>query len=134
MLSPHYMIWLHECSQTSHQFNMVMLRPFFRNYGVLSLFKGLEAKLLQTVLTAALMFLLYENMVSWIYSVMGLNNNASVSWVLDHNKHWLTFLNCGRLKCKLTSSCKLYKDNIYLFFLQVQVMIYSFSNPDRDLQ
>ncbi|XP_028841708.1 peroxisomal membrane protein PMP34-like, partial [Denticeps clupeoides] len=42
-----------------------------RTYGVLGLFKGLEAKLLQTVLTAALMFLIYENIASATFSIMG---------------------------------------------------------------
>lgn len=46
-----------------------------RNDGILSLFSGLEAKLLQTVLTAALMFLIYENIVSCIFRVMGLSKN-----------------------------------------------------------
>lgn len=46
-----------------------------RKYGMLGLFKGLEAKLLQTVLTAALMFLLYERIASCTFGVMGLNSN-----------------------------------------------------------
>lgn len=46
-----------------------------RKYGVLGLFKGLEAKLLQTVLTAALMFLLYEKIASCTFRVMGLSNH-----------------------------------------------------------
>ncbi|XP_074552986.1 peroxisomal membrane protein PMP34 [Halichoeres trimaculatus] len=45
-----------------------------RKSGVLGLFKGLEAKLLQTVLTAALMFLLYEKIASCTFRVMGMNN------------------------------------------------------------
>lgn len=45
-----------------------------RKYGVFGLFKGLEAKLLQTVLTAALMFLLYEKIASCTFRVMGLQN------------------------------------------------------------
>lgn len=47
----------------------------FRNDGMLSLFSGLEAKLLQTVLTAALMFLIYENIVSYTFRIMGLSRN-----------------------------------------------------------
>uniref|UniRef100_H2S005 Solute carrier family 25 member 17 n=1 Tax=Takifugu rubripes TaxID=31033 RepID=H2S005_TAKRU len=47
----------------------------FRNDGVLGLFSGLEAKLLQTVLTAALMFLIYENIVSCTFRVMGLSKS-----------------------------------------------------------
>ncbi|XP_041813445.1 peroxisomal membrane protein PMP34 [Chelmon rostratus] len=46
-----------------------------RKYGMLGLFKGLEAKLLQTVLTAALMFLLYEKIASCTFRVMGLSSN-----------------------------------------------------------
>ncbi|XP_047213332.1 peroxisomal membrane protein PMP34-like [Girardinichthys multiradiatus] len=45
-----------------------------RKHGVLGLFKGLEAKLLQTVLTAALMFLLYEKIASCTFKVMGLGS------------------------------------------------------------
>ncbi|KAF7654979.1 hypothetical protein LDENG_00062000 [Lucifuga dentata] len=45
-----------------------------RKYGMLGLFKGLEAKLLQTVLTAALMFLLYEKISSSTFRLMGLTN------------------------------------------------------------
>ncbi|XP_011476510.1 peroxisomal membrane protein PMP34 isoform X2 [Oryzias latipes] len=44
-----------------------------RNHGVLGLYKGLEAKLLQTVLTAALMFVVYEKITSATFKVMGLN-------------------------------------------------------------
>ncbi|XP_051994478.1 peroxisomal membrane protein PMP34 isoform X2 [Xyrauchen texanus] len=43
-------------------------------WGVLGLFKGLEAKLLQTVLTAALMFLLYEKIASATFRVMGVKH------------------------------------------------------------
>ncbi|AWP18669.1 putative peroxisomal membrane protein PMP34-like [Scophthalmus maximus] len=46
-----------------------------RKHGMVGLFKGLEAKLLQTVLTAALMFLLYEKIASCTFSIMGLSNN-----------------------------------------------------------
>uniref|UniRef100_A0A7N6BUS3 Solute carrier family 25 member 17 n=2 Tax=Anabas testudineus TaxID=64144 RepID=A0A7N6BUS3_ANATE len=46
-----------------------------RKYGILGLFKGLEAKLLQTVLTAALMFILYEKIASCTFRVMGLSTN-----------------------------------------------------------
>lgn len=48
-----------------------------RKYGVLGLFKGLEAKLLQTVLTAALMFLLYEKIAAFTFGVMGVKRPAS---------------------------------------------------------
>ncbi|PWA33301.1 hypothetical protein CCH79_00013644 [Gambusia affinis] len=46
-----------------------------RKLGVLGLFKGLEAKLLQTILTAALMFLLYEKIASSTFRVMGLSSS-----------------------------------------------------------
>nr|XP_046160275.1 peroxisomal membrane protein PMP34-like isoform X2 [Oncorhynchus gorbuscha] len=48
-----------------------------RKYGMLGLFKGLEAKLLQTVLTAALVFLLYEKIASSTFRVMGVKRPAS---------------------------------------------------------
>lgn len=51
------------------------LVSFHRKNGMLGLFKGLEAKLLQTVLTAALMFLLYEKIASCTFRVMGLSPN-----------------------------------------------------------
>lgn len=44
-----------------------------RRHGVLGLYKGLEAKLLQTVLTAALMFVVYEKIMRVTFKVMGLN-------------------------------------------------------------
>ncbi|XP_077590733.1 peroxisomal membrane protein PMP34 [Stigmatopora nigra] len=47
-----------------------------RKFGILGLFKGLEAKLLQTVMTAALMFLLYEKIASCTFRVMGLSNHT----------------------------------------------------------
>lgn len=56
----------------SNCFNLVLL---CRKHGMLGLFKGLEAKLLQTVLTAALMFLLYEKIASCTFRVMGLSNS-----------------------------------------------------------
>ena len=42
-----------------------------REGGVLGLYKGLEAKLLQTVLTAALMFMTYEKIAASIFRIMG---------------------------------------------------------------
>ena len=55
--------------------SVFILVSFYRKYGMLGLFKGLEAKLLQTVLTAALMFLLYEKIASCTFRVMGLSSN-----------------------------------------------------------
>ncbi|XP_076121760.1 peroxisomal membrane protein PMP34 isoform X1 [Alosa pseudoharengus] len=56
---------------------MYLLINRVRQYGMLGLFKGLEAKLLQTVLTAALMFLLYENIASFTFGVMGMRRPVS---------------------------------------------------------
>uniref|UniRef100_A0A8C6SAA9 Peroxisomal membrane protein PMP34 n=1 Tax=Neogobius melanostomus TaxID=47308 RepID=A0A8C6SAA9_9GOBI len=44
-----------------------------KNQGFFGLYKGLEAKLLQTVLTAALMFVVYEKITAATFKVMGLN-------------------------------------------------------------
>lgn len=54
-----------------------LLHNRVRIYGVLGLFKGLEAKLLQTVLTAALMFLIYEKIASFTFKAMGLKTPMS---------------------------------------------------------
>ncbi|XP_041033760.1 peroxisomal membrane protein PMP34-like [Carcharodon carcharias] len=42
-----------------------------KRQGFLGLYKGLEAKLLQTVLSSALMFLIYEKIASFIFQIMG---------------------------------------------------------------
>ncbi|TDH02901.1 hypothetical protein EPR50_G00157300 [Perca flavescens] len=55
----------------SNIFSLLMDR--IKRYGVLGLYKGLEAKLLQTVLTAALMFVVYEKITAATFKVMGLN-------------------------------------------------------------
>ncbi|KAI3359237.1 hypothetical protein L3Q82_002757 [Scortum barcoo] len=55
----------------SNIFSLLMDR--IKKYGVLGLYKGLEAKLLQTVLTAALMFVVYEKITAATFKVMGLN-------------------------------------------------------------
>ncbi|KAK1155397.1 hypothetical protein AOXY_G27222 [Acipenser oxyrinchus oxyrinchus] len=52
-------------------------REQVRKHGIVGLFKGLEAKLLQTVLTAALMFLLYEKMTAATFRIMGLRRTLS---------------------------------------------------------
>ncbi|OQR66173.1 peroxisomal membrane protein PMP34-like [Tropilaelaps mercedesae] len=44
-----------------------------RNFGAAGLFKGLESKLLQTVLTAALMFMAYEKISSLVFKLMRLD-------------------------------------------------------------
>lgn len=55
----------------SNIFSLLMDR--IRRNGVLGLYKGLEAKLLQTVLTAALMFVVYEKITAATFKVMRLN-------------------------------------------------------------
>ncbi|XP_050962868.1 peroxisomal membrane protein PMP34 isoform X2 [Labeo rohita] len=56
---------------------MYLLINRVRKWGVLGLFKGLEAKLLQTVLTAALMFLLYEKIANTTFRVMGVKRTMT---------------------------------------------------------
>uniref|UniRef100_A0A4W3H202 Solute carrier family 25 member 17 n=1 Tax=Callorhinchus milii TaxID=7868 RepID=A0A4W3H202_CALMI len=48
-----------------------LLSQRVRRHGMMGLYKGLEAKLLQTVLTAALMFLIYEKIAGLIFHLMG---------------------------------------------------------------
>lgn len=50
-----------------------LLMDRIKRHGALGLYKGLEAKLLQTVLTAALMFVVYEKITAATFKVMGLN-------------------------------------------------------------
>ncbi|XP_074865708.1 peroxisomal membrane protein PMP34 isoform X1 [Carettochelys insculpta] len=52
-----------------------LLRQRVRRFGLVGLYKGLEAKLLQTVLTAALMFLVYEKLTAATFTVMGLKHS-----------------------------------------------------------
>uniref|UniRef100_A0A8B9L4Z9 Solute carrier family 25 member 17 n=1 Tax=Astyanax mexicanus TaxID=7994 RepID=A0A8B9L4Z9_ASTMX len=51
----------------------LFLSLFSRRNGVIGLYKGLEAKLLQTVLTAALMFVVYEKIAAVTFRMMGIN-------------------------------------------------------------
>ena len=44
---------------------------YSRQGGVKGLYKGLEAKLTQTVLTAAFMFLTYEKILTFTFSLLG---------------------------------------------------------------
>uniref|UniRef100_A0A672T289 Peroxisomal membrane protein PMP34-like n=1 Tax=Sinocyclocheilus grahami TaxID=75366 RepID=A0A672T289_SINGR len=59
--------------------SVLRVRPakYIWKWGVLGLFKGLEAKLLQTVLTAALMFLLYEKIANTTFRVMGVKRTMA---------------------------------------------------------
>ncbi|OXB71943.1 UNVERIFIED_CONTAM: hypothetical protein H355_001056 [Colinus virginianus] len=54
---------------------LYLLRERVRRFGLMGLYKGLEAKLLQTVLTAALMFLVYEKLTAATFRVMGLKHS-----------------------------------------------------------
>ncbi|XP_069593179.1 peroxisomal membrane protein PMP34 [Ranitomeya imitator] len=56
-------------------FNIIhLLKQRVRRLGFVGLYKGLEAKLLQTVLTAALMFLVYEKLAAMTFRVMALKS------------------------------------------------------------
>ncbi|XP_012590493.1 PREDICTED: peroxisomal membrane protein PMP34 [Condylura cristata] len=54
---------------------LYLLHQRVRRFGIMGLYKGLEAKLLQTVLTAALMFLVYEKLTAATFTVMGLKSS-----------------------------------------------------------
>ncbi|XP_021933842.1 peroxisomal membrane protein PMP34 isoform X3 [Zootermopsis nevadensis] len=41
-----------------------------KKYGIIGLYKGMEAKLLQTILTAALMFAAYEKIANFVFKVL----------------------------------------------------------------
>ncbi|XP_032816885.1 peroxisomal membrane protein PMP34 [Petromyzon marinus] len=56
---------------------LLLISQRVRKQGVAGLYKGLEAKLLQTVLTAALMFVLYEKIAALTFRIMGLNSQAT---------------------------------------------------------
>uniref|UniRef100_R4FMG3 Putative mitochondrial carrier protein n=1 Tax=Rhodnius prolixus TaxID=13249 RepID=R4FMG3_RHOPR len=48
-----------------------LLIYIIRRQGVKGLYKGMEAKLLQTVLTTALMFMTYEKIAAFVFRIMG---------------------------------------------------------------
>ncbi|XP_028417399.1 peroxisomal membrane protein PMP34-like [Dendronephthya gigantea] len=50
---------------------IVIIAQILRQAGVRGLYKGLEAKLTQTVLTAAFMFLTYEKILAFAFSLLG---------------------------------------------------------------
>ncbi|XP_056437829.1 peroxisomal membrane protein PMP34 [Gadus chalcogrammus] len=52
---------------------VALLMDRIKKHGFLGLYKGLEAKLLQTVLTAALMFVVYEKITTATFKVMRIN-------------------------------------------------------------
>ncbi|XP_037083040.1 peroxisomal membrane protein PMP34-like [Pollicipes pollicipes] len=47
-----------------------ILLLLYRHGGLAGVFKGLEAKMLQTVLTAALMFVLYEKIARFVFFLL----------------------------------------------------------------
>ncbi|KAM5173620.1 peroxisomal membrane protein PMP34 isoform 3-T3 [Callospermophilus lateralis] len=53
---------------------LYLLHQRVKRFGIMGLYKGLEAKLLQTVLTAALMFLVYEKLTAATFTIMGLKS------------------------------------------------------------
>lgn len=42
----------------------------YRRFGVAGLYKGMEAKVIQTVLAAALMFTVYEKIANFVFKIM----------------------------------------------------------------
>lgn len=71
-----YPLQLVQCKQRAYrrsgniQLSMKeIIHKVLRDYGILGLYKGMESKLCQTVLTAALMFLTYEKIVAYIHKV-----------------------------------------------------------------
>ncbi|XP_030058779.1 peroxisomal membrane protein PMP34 isoform X1 [Microcaecilia unicolor] len=67
----HYRVNPENQTQGSLQYVLYLLRQRVRCLGLFGLCKGLEAKLLQTVLTAALMFLVYEKLTAVVAWLMG---------------------------------------------------------------
>ncbi|XP_071965437.1 peroxisomal membrane protein PMP34-like [Antedon mediterranea] len=53
-----------------------MLKHIVRTHGFWHLYKGLETKLIQTVLTAALMFLTYERIAATVFRIMRLESTV----------------------------------------------------------
>lgn len=60
-----------------HRPMIEMMLYIIRNFGVAGLFKGLESKLLQTVFTAAFMFMAYEKISSIVFLLMRLKNTKA---------------------------------------------------------
>lgn len=64
----------HKKTESKSMFQILM--DIIRLNGFRGLYKGMEAKLLQTVLTAALMFLVYEKIAAFTFRIMGLEYTA----------------------------------------------------------
>lgn len=61
----------HNYSDLSHDVGMKQLAIYIlKKHGFHGLFKGMEAKILQTILTAALMFATYEKIASFVFRLM----------------------------------------------------------------
>lgn len=70
--------WVSRVSECSGEAGIITGKPFYcRKYGFLGLYKGLEAKLLQTVLTAALMFVVYEKITATTFKIMGMSRKQN---------------------------------------------------------
>jgi adenine nucleotide transporter 17 len=53
-----------------HYRELISFAFIFRKFGIKGLYKGLELKLTQTVLMAALMFLTYEKIAAVVFQIM----------------------------------------------------------------
>lgn len=49
-----------------------IIQAILQRHGLKGLFKGMESKILQTVLTSALMFVVYEKIAAFVFRLMGL--------------------------------------------------------------
>lgn len=79
-------LWLQRWVTTSCE---VWLCLFCREQGFKGLYKGLEAKLLQTVATAALMFVAYEKIAAFIFSLLRRTSRWTMRTWIWNNGHWL---------------------------------------------
>jgi len=73
MRQSYFQLILLSPAQTSLALDLVLIVNLclsFREQGVKGLYKGLEAKLLQTVSTAALMFVAYEKIAAFIFRLL----------------------------------------------------------------
>lgn len=50
-----------------------IFKAIIQKYGLTGIFKGMEAKILQTVLTSALMFTIYEKIAAFVFRLMRVN-------------------------------------------------------------
>ncbi|XP_014673635.1 PREDICTED: peroxisomal membrane protein PMP34-like [Priapulus caudatus] len=64
-------------NNSKHSLLMSVLE-LVRSKGMVGMYKGLEAKLFQTVLTSALMFLCYEEIISFVFALLRVKGAAAV--------------------------------------------------------